>query len=64
MFGCPLTIILDQGVHFINNAIAYFIEHFLLWHTSSTMHYPHDNGYVESTNKVINTLLTKLVNDQ
>lgn len=31
---------LNQGVHFINNAIAYLIEHFLLWHTSSTTHYP------------------------
>ncbi len=30
MFGCPLIIIIDQGVHFINDAITYLIYHFLL----------------------------------
>jgi hypothetical protein len=25
-FGCPLTIIIDQGVHFINDTIKYLIE--------------------------------------
>ncbi len=24
-FGCPLTIVIDQGVHFINDAIKYLI---------------------------------------
>jgi hypothetical protein len=39
-FGCPLTIIIDQGVHFINDAIKYFTNHFLLKHVSSTTYYP------------------------
>ncbi len=39
-FGCPLTIIIDQGVHFINDAIKYLIDHFLLKHVSSTTYYP------------------------
>jgi hypothetical protein len=25
-FGCPLTIVTDQGVHFINDTIKHFIE--------------------------------------
>jgi hypothetical protein len=33
-FGCPLTIVTDQGVHFINDAIKYLTDHFLLKHVS------------------------------
>jgi hypothetical protein len=62
-FRCPLTIIIDQGVHFINNAIKYSTNHFLLKHVSFITYYPHGNGRVESTNKVIGTLLTKLVSE-
>ncbi len=29
-FGCPLTIITNQGVHFINDTIKYMTEYFLL----------------------------------
>jgi hypothetical protein len=39
-FGCPLIIIIDQGVHFINDAIKYLTDHFLMKHVSSTTHYP------------------------
>jgi hypothetical protein len=51
-FGCPLIIVLDQGIHFINDAIKYFIYHFLLKHGSSTTYYLQGNGQVEFTNKV------------
>ncbi len=27
-FGCPLIIVTNQGVHFINDAIKYLINHF------------------------------------
>ncbi len=43
-FGCPLTIVIDQGVHFINDAIKYLIYHYLLKHVSSTTYYPQGNG--------------------
>ncbi len=42
--GCPLTIVIDQGVHFINDAIKYLTNHFLLKHVSSTTYYPQGNG--------------------
>jgi hypothetical protein len=29
-FGCPLTIVTNQGAHFINNAIKYLNDHFIL----------------------------------
>jgi hypothetical protein len=62
-FGCPLTIVIDQGVHFINNAIKYLIDHFLMKHVSSTTYYPQGNGQAHFTNKVLGTLLTKLVSE-
>jgi hypothetical protein len=34
-FGCPLTIVIDQGIHFINDAIKYLTNHFLLKYVSS-----------------------------
>jgi len=39
-FGCPLIIVIDQGVHFINDAIKYLTNHFLMKHVSSTTYYP------------------------
>ncbi len=62
-FGCPLIIVTDQGTHFINNAIKYLTDYFILRHSNSTICYPQGNGQVESTNKVFRTLLTKLVSE-
>jgi len=39
-FGCPFTLLNDQGVHFINDAIQTLIMHFLFKHTSSITYYP------------------------
>ncbi len=62
-FGCPLTIVINQGIHFINDAIKYLIDHFLLKHVSSTTYYPQGDGHVKSTNKALGSLLTKLVSE-
>jgi hypothetical protein len=63
MFGCPLTIVTDWGVHFINDAIKYLTDHFLLKHASSTTYYPQENGQAGYINKVFGTLLTKPVSE-
>jgi hypothetical protein len=39
-FGCPLTIVTNQGVHFINDVIKYLTHHFFMKHVSSTIYYP------------------------
>jgi hypothetical protein len=62
-FECPLTIVTNQGTHFINDDIKYLTYHFILRHTNYIVYYPQGNGHVESTNKVFGTLLTKLVNE-
>jgi hypothetical protein len=38
-FGCPLTIITYQRVHFINDTIRYLTYHFSMKHVSSTTYY-------------------------
>jgi hypothetical protein len=63
-FNYPLTIIIDQSTHFINNAIHYLANHFILKPTNFIIYYPQWNGQAESTSKVFETLiLTKLVNE-
>jgi hypothetical protein len=62
-FGCPLTIVTNQGTHFINDVIRYFIDHFNLRHTSFIVYYQEGNGQTKSTNMVFGSLLTKLVNE-
>jgi hypothetical protein len=60
-FGCLLTIMTNQGTHFINDVIRCLTNHFILKHTNFTIYYPQGNGQVESLNKVFGTLLTKMV---
>jgi transposase InsO family protein len=62
-FGGPLTVVTDQGTHFISDAIRYFTNHFILRHTNIIIYYLQGNGQAKSTNKVFGTLLTKLVNE-
>jgi hypothetical protein len=38
-FGCPLTIVIDQGVYFINDTIKHMTEQFLLKHLRFTTYY-------------------------
>ncbi len=63
-FGCPLTIVINQGVHFINDTIKHLTKQFLLKHASSITYYLQGNGQIKSTNKVIGRLLTKLINEK
>jgi hypothetical protein len=62
-FGCPLTIITYWGVHLINDVIKYLTNHFLLKHVNTTTYYLQGNGHAQSTNKVLEILLTKLVSE-
>jgi hypothetical protein len=43
-FGCPPTIVTNQGTHFINDALRYPIYHFSLRYTSFIIYYPQGNG--------------------
>ena len=52
-YGCPFTLVSDQGSHFINEALEHLVEHSLLQHRTSTIYYPQGNGQGESTKDVI-----------
>ena len=52
-FGCPLTIISDQGTHFINRTIKTLIDQFQIDHRQSTAYHPQSNGAIEAFNKTL-----------
>jgi hypothetical protein len=60
-FRCPLTLVIELGLHFSNDVIKHLTNHFLFKHVSSTTYYLEENGQVVSINKVLRTLLIKLV---
>ncbi len=62
-FGCLIILVNDQGIQFINDAIEILTNHFLLRHMTLTTYYLQGNGQAKSTNKVIGSLFTKLVNE-
>ncbi len=43
-FRCPLTIVTNQGIHFIDDAIKYLTNHFMMKHVSFITYYPKKNG--------------------
>ncbi len=63
-FGCPLTIVTYQGIHFINDTIKHLTKQFLLKLVSSTTYYPQGIGQIECINKIIGRLLTKFINEK
>ncbi len=62
-FVCPLTIVIDQGTHFINNVLHYLLDHFILRHISSIVYYPQGNEQAKFINNFFGILFTKPVNE-
>ena len=60
IFGCPLTLISDQGTHFINQTIETFLKEFLIDHNKTSTYHPQANGVVESFKKTLTKGLTKI----
>ena len=61
-FGCPLTLISDQGTHFINKTIKTLTDQFQIDHHQSTSYHPQSNGAIEAFNKTLTRGLTKICN--
>ena len=61
-FGCPLTLISDQGSHFINKTIKHLTDQFHIDHRRSTTYHPQSNGAIEAFNKTLTKGLTKICN--
>jgi hypothetical protein len=60
-FGVPREILIDQGTQFTSNLVKVVTEQYQIKQRKSTPYHPQENGQVESTNKVIESILTKTV---
>ena len=61
-FGCPITLISDQGSHFSNKTIKALTNQFKIDHRRSTSYRPQSNGAIEAFNKTLTKALTKICN--
>jgi transposase InsO family protein len=60
-FGVPQKIVTDQGAQFTSRLIESITEQFKIKHQMSTPYHPQANGQVEVTNRVLEAILTKIV---
>ena len=61
-FGCSITLINDQGSHFINKTIKALTNQFKIDNQRSTAYHPQSNGAIEAFNKTLTKGLTKICN--
>ena len=59
--GCPLEFVSDQGAKFLNQVIHELMQKHMIVHKKSTAYYPQANGQAESTNKILQNILKKIV---
>jgi transposase InsO family protein len=60
-FFVPQEIVTDQGTQFTSNLVKVVTKQYQIKHMKSTPYHPQANGQVESTNKIIESILTKIV---
>lgn len=61
-FSVPREIVTNNGPQFISNLVKGIMDQYKIQHKKPTPYPPQANGQVESTNKVIESILTKIVN--
>ena len=60
-FGVPREIVIDQGGQFTSKLVETLMEEYKVKHIKSTSYHPQANGQVESTNKVLEGIITKTI---
>ena len=60
-FGVPREIVIDGGPQFTSHMIADLTGKYGIKHRDTSPYHPQANGQVESTNKVLENILTKIV---
>ena len=61
-FGMPREIVSDNSPQFISNLVQGVMEQYKIRHGNSMLYHLQASGQVESTNKVIESILTKTIN--
>jgi len=61
-FGVPKQIVTNHGTHFENTMMKELTNKLGFRHDQSSPYYTQYNGQVEVVNKVINTMLQRIVN--
>ena len=62
-FGVPQSIVIDHGFHFRNQMMEELSAKLGFCHENSMPYYPQANGQVEAINKVLKTMLCRMVGD-
>ncbi|MCO5559379.1 hypothetical protein L7F22_012978 [Adiantum nelumboides] len=62
-YGLPIEIVSDRGTHFINEVIEFLLDEFMMIHKKSAPYHPQANGQTENKNKILVTILTKIVSE-
>ena len=60
-FGVPKEIVTDGGLQFVSRKLEALLQKYHIQHMITSPYHPQTNGQVESTNKVIEAILTKKV---
>jgi transposase InsO family protein len=60
-FGVPQAIVTDHGSHFRNFMMSELTEKLGLRHENSIPYYPQDNNQVKEINKVLITMLRRMI---
>lgn len=60
-FGVPREIVTDQGTQFMSKLVKLITRQYQIRHRTSSPYHPQASGQVESTNKVIEAILTKTI---
>ncbi|MCY6525031.1 DDE-type integrase/transposase/recombinase, partial [Actinobacillus pleuropneumoniae] len=62
-FGLPRELVTDGGPPFNSHGFKNMLQKYHIKHKMTTPYYPQANGQVESTNKVIEAILTKTIKE-
>ena len=62
-FGCPRKIVTDNAQAFKSMAMVSFCQKYNIILGHSTVYYPQGNGLVESSNKILITIIKKVLSE-
>ena len=62
-YGCPIELISDKGGHFLGQVVESLTTFYVVVHKQSTLYYLQANELAESTNKMLQNIMRKIVNE-